>query len=457
MKLTKLKLLFYLSTLALLFCAPAFYNGFPILFPDTSGYIWAGFFNKLQGSRPWLYSGFVRHVSLWETLWLVIFVQGFLTAGVIYLMFKEFYKKEHNSKLFILYSVIIGSTTAVSFHVSRLMPDVFTPIMFLLFILLLLEKNLSKKEKIIAIILFVVSSAMHNAHLIMNVGIILVLLFGALFKDIRAKYARVGITRKKMTWLTLCIICTHLFTCTIHYSKGNEFVATKGGSIFLFARLCDFGIAQAYLKEHCGGDLQGGICEHPRELSYAINFLWYKNSYLSENGGWIEKNEVYFGELTKKILKTPKYFKAYMIRSIEATFMQFLLFDYSPVEPNIRWVTGIIKDYYPLYFLEACNSRQVKNSYNQNYVDANNLTQRVVLFISALLVLLLCWDPKVSEKQKALTLLIIFYLLINAFLAAATSGVFDRYQSRVVWLITLPAFWFVCNKIHQRKLFVKID
>jgi hypothetical protein len=457
MNLTNIKQCFYLSIIALLFCAPAFYNGFPILFSDTSGYIWAGFTNKMQGSRSWMYSGFIRHVSLWETLWLVIFVQGLLTAGVIYLMFKEFYKGKHKSKLFIIYSAIIGSTTAVSFHVSRLMPDVFTPLMFLLFILLLLEKNLNRKERIMAIFLFFITSAMHNAHLIMNVGIILVLVCGALFKEMRMKYARAGITRKKITYLTLCIICTHLFTCTLHYSKGNKFVATKGGAIFLFARLCDFGIAQAYLKERCGGDLHGGICEHSSELSYAINFLWHKNSYLSENGGFIEKNEIYFEDLTKKILKTPKYFKAYIIRSIEATFMQFFTFGYSPVEPDIQWVTGRIKDYYPSYLLAAYSSKQVRNNYNRNDVDVNNLTQRVVLFISALLVLLLFWDPNVSEKQKILTLLIVFYLLINAFLTAATSGVFDRYQSRVVWLITLPAFWFVCNKISQNKLLNKKD
>lgn len=450
MKITKLEFIIYLIIIALLFCAPAFYNGFPILFPDTSSYIWTGFTNEVQGSRPWLYSGFIRHISLWETLWLVVFVQGLLIAGVIYLMFKEFYKGVHKSKLFILYSFVIGTSTAVSFHVSRLMPDIFTPIVVLMFILLLLEKHLNKKERIAAIFLFIIASAMHNAHLIMNVGMISLLVLGSLFKRLRTKYTKVGITRKKVAWLTLWMICTHLFTCTIHYSKGGRFEATKGGSIFLFARLCDFGIPQAYLKEHCGEDFTGELCEHSSKIFYGGDFLWNPNSFFNKNGGWTKENEAYYGALTKKILQRPKYFKAYLVRSIETTFMQFLYFDYSPVENNIEWVTGAVVDYYPMYTAAVKGSRQVTNQYNQNYIDANNLIQQTLLFISALLTLLLLWSPKVSERQKVLTLLIILNLLINAFIAAATSGVYDRYQSRVMWLITLPVFWFVCNHFQPK-------
>lgn len=453
MKLTKLELLLYLSIIALLFCAPAFYNGFPILFPDTASYINAGFIDKVQGSRPWLYSGFIRHISLWETLWLVVFTQGFLMAGTVYLMFKEFYQGQSRNKLFIFYSLIIGTTTAVSFHVSRLMPDIFTPIVILLFGLMLLEKHLSRKEKIFAIILFIAASGMHNSHLVMNIGMILLVIFGSLFKALRVHYQSLGITKKRVGWLTLCVVITHLFTCTLHYSKSGEFVATRGGSIFLFARLCDFGIVQSYLEEHCGEDLNGGICDHPGKLYYAGNFLWHKNSYLNKSGGWSKHNEAYFGELTKKILTTPKYLKAYIIRSIEATFIQFFTFGYSPVEPHIKWVTGSVKLYYPMYILAANGSRQIQDDYNPNYVDINNIIQQITIFIATLFVLLLLWSPKVSNEQKGLTLLIIFGLFINAFIGAATSGVFDRYQSRVNWLLTLPAFWFVCKGISNSKFF----
>lgn len=453
MKLTKLELWLYSSIIALLFCAPAFYNGFPLLFPDTSSYITAGFLNKVQGSRPWFYSGFVRHVSLWETLWLVVFVQGLLVAGVLYLMFKEFYKGAYRGKLYILYSLIIGTTTAVSFHVSRLMPDIFTPIVILLFSLLLLEKHLSRKERIFAVVLFVLATSVHNAHLIMNVGMLLVLLFGSAFKSLRIKYKALGITRKKVGTLVLWVVCTHLTVCSVHYTMNGKFAATKGGSIFLFARLYDFGIAQAYLEEHCNGDLEGKICDSQKKIYYSGTFLWHKDSYLNKSGGWSDENEAYFGELTKKILTTPKYLKAFIIRSIETTFMQLIKFEYTPVAPNTKWVTRVIEEYYPMYHLSASGSRQMQNVYNQNYVDFNNIVQQTVLFIAALLILFLFWSSGVSDKHKALTLLIIFGLIVNAFIAAATSGVYDRYQSRVAWLITLPAFWFVCHYVSQRELF----
>lgn len=453
MKLTKLELWLYSCCLALFFCIPAFYNGFPLLFPDSSTYINSGFINKVSGSRPWFYSGFIRHVSLFETLWLVVFGQGLLIAGVIYLMFKEFYKGANKEKLYVFYSLIVGATTAVSFHVSRLMPDIFTPIVILLFILLLLEKHLNWKERIFAVLLFIIASGMHNAHLVMTVGMILVLFFGSLFKSLRAEYKLLGITKKRVGLLLLWIVCTHLSVCTVHYSMSGKFVATKGGSIFLFARLYDFGIAQAYLKEHCGEDLEGKICENQKKIFYSGTFLWHKDSYLNKNGGWTAENEAYFGELTKKILTTPKYLKSFLIHSVEATFMQLFKFEYSPIAPNIKWVTKAVESYYPMYLPAADGSLQMKNVYNKNYVDFNNIVQQFVLFISVLLILFLFWSSNVSKEQKALTLLLLFALLINAFIAAATSGAYDRYQSRVNWLITLPVFWFVCNRLGQMEFF----
>ncbi len=88
------RLWIYVILISLVFCIPAFYNGFPLLYSDTSGYINSGFGNYLGTMRAWLYGGFLRHISLWESLWLVVFVQGIFVACIIYLMFKYFFKKK---------------------------------------------------------------------------------------------------------------------------------------------------------------------------------------------------------------------------------------------------------------------------------------------------------------------------------------------------------------------------
>jgi hypothetical protein len=433
---------------ALILCVPAFYNGFPLMFPDTTPYLETGFENKVGDARVWLYGGFLRHVSLWETLWLVVFVQGLLVTGSIYLMFKYFFKGPYSMRLTILYMIVVGSTTAISFHVSMLMPDVFTPIVILSFSLLLLAKNMSRRDTFIAIFLFVFASAMHNSHLILNIGVLILIGLSMVVKNWRLAWNGLGVSRRKLFLLLGLVFCAHISVCTLHYSKGGEFKATRGSEVFLFARLCDFGIAQSYLAEHC--EVQNyTICPMAGRLNLGRNFLWTWKSPLYKTGGWTIEGEEYYRRLVKDILTTPKYLKKYIIKSIEATLMQFFYYDIDPLGEMRNEVkgSGVIKVYFRSYDLAAVNNRQFKKTYTSTFIERQNVVQQFVIGIAALLLLLLLWDEKYSRRQKIVAGILLVGMLVNAFIVGATSGVYDRYQSRVAWLITLPAFWFICAKI----------
>jgi hypothetical protein len=450
MKWNFLQKISYFLVAVLILCIPAFYNGFPLLFPDTTPYMETGFENKIGDARVWLYSGFLRHVSLWETLWLVVFVQGILIAGTIYLMFKYFFRYAYTMKFAILYTIFIGLTTAVSFHVSMLMPDLFTPIVILSFSLLLLGKDMSRRDTAIAVFLFVFSSAMHNSHLILNLGILILISLSMAFKAWRAGWNSLGVNRRKIVLLVTLVFGTYIGVCTLHYSKGGEFKATRGSQVFLFARLCDFGIAQSYLKEHCG-EQKYTICPNVGKLNLGRNFLWTWQSPLYKTGGWTEEGEAYYGQLVTDILTTPKYFKKYVIKSVEAMFMQFFYYEMDPLGEMRNKVkdSGLIKVYFESYDLAATNSRQFKKTYSTTFIERQNMVQQFVIGSSALLLLLLLWDEKYSRRQKVVVGVLLVGMLINAFIVGATSGIYDRYQSRVAWLITLPAFWYACSKIEE--------
>lgn len=68
----------------------AFANRYPLIFPDIYGYINHGFSNTLSLDKPHTYSFFIRHLSLKESLWLVIFVQGFILSFIIYKFLQKF-------------------------------------------------------------------------------------------------------------------------------------------------------------------------------------------------------------------------------------------------------------------------------------------------------------------------------------------------------------------------------
>lgn len=460
MKLSWLQCVCLFIILALTLCIPAFYNGFPLLFSDSIGYVSSGFSDYIGNTRLWLYGGFIRHISLWETLWLVIFAQGLIVTGTVYLMFKYFFRKKFTEISFVVYLFLVSATTALSYHVSMIMPDIFTPIVILSFCILLLATEVSKKDYIITIFLFLLSSGMHNSHTLLNLIMISVIVFGSLIKKWRPTYQRQGITFRKIVAMIALVFASYLTTCTIQYSRGSDFAGTRGGGIFLFARLCDFGLAQSYLREHCE-ELDNDICNHIDGLGLGRHFLWSWDSYLNkvDHWNWSEEKIAFYNDLCWRILTKPKYLKKYVVRCVEATFMQLIYFDYNN-QADLHVVKGsgfleTLKLHFPDYNLAFIDSRQIVGLYSSEEINLANSIQKIVLYLSALIVLLfLFFDNKYSEKQKAIVWVLLLGILANAFIVGAASGVYDRYQGRVAWLITLPAFWWLWSQMEglQSKL-----
>lgn len=448
MQWTRLEKISYFLVAVLVLCIPAFYNGFPFLFPDTEGYVSTGFRNVVGAARVWLYGGFLRHISLLETVWLVVFAQGIIVSSTIYLAFKYFLKNKYTYNFFIVYVIVIGSTTGLAFHVSMLMPDIFTPVVVLSFALLLFAKDFSIRDQVLTVILFVMGIGMHNSHIILCLGLILCIIGTYGFKCWRIYYHRLNVSLKKIGFIIALILFSHLSICTLHYSLGGDFTTTRGSQIFLFARLCDFGIAQSYLEESCETS-QDPICEHISMLNKSNTFLWgdKTKSYLNRTGGFSTENEVYYAALNKDILTTPKYLKKYIIKSIEAMFMQFFTYKTRVPEEAYGINNGWVKAYYPTYEIAAQNSRQSNKRYTSTSMERENAVESFVLGFAILLFLFFLWSKEVSNRQKSVAIFMLMALLINAFIAGATSGVYDRYQSRVAWLLTLPAFWYLCAKI----------
>ena len=70
----------------------AFANKYPFLYSDTCTYLDGGFDHQVNNMRPITYGLFMRHVSLLESLWLVVFVQALMVSWLIHLFFATFSK-----------------------------------------------------------------------------------------------------------------------------------------------------------------------------------------------------------------------------------------------------------------------------------------------------------------------------------------------------------------------------
>lgn len=436
---------------ALLFCSFGFSNGFPLHFPDTMSYLVSGFKNETQASRPVYYGWFLRHVSLFETLWLVIIAQGLLLGGTLFYSFKYLLKKSVEPWMFLGYIMVIAFFTTVSMHASMLMPDVFTPIAMLIFLILFFGDPISKRDLWILRILFIVSVGMHNAHLWIMVLGILFLMAGAVLPAVRSIYQDLGLSFRKFASMWALIISCNLILSSAHFALGGGFTAGRGGSIFLFSRLIDLGIAKSYLKDYCEDD-NYALCPYKEKFPPGAGFLWAKGSPLYEIGGWAPETEEEMGRLIGDIFTTPQYIKRYVIRCLEESMIQLLDYDFSPetvprkMDLNFSGITS----WYPSYSYRYWCTKQARGYYTMSYFRISNLVQNTLMLISLFTLILLFFDKKYSQRQKLIALVLLVLIYANAFISVAASGIFERYQSRVNWLITLPAFWFMLDFYWKR-------
>lgn len=444
---------FLLLILSLFFCIPAFYNGSALLFPDSIGYIQGGFENTPIEQRVWTYAAFIRHLSLAETLWSVVFLQALITVGSIYLVYKYLFQVKR-AFYWVLCVISVAVTTAAAFHCSRVMPDFFTPLLILHAALLLWGKPMSRRDHWWCVLLLLLSLSTHNSHIVIAILLLLTVGIGSLWKPVRQLYQTAGLDWKRVGTVISTVVASLLLTSTLHWSVGGGFRPTEGGGIFLFARLCDFNIPQDYLKEHCGSQPESKVyqklCAHP-DFSLGGYFLWISlPSSIYEQGGWTEENKRIYGSAAKDMLTTPKYFFRYISRTAETTLMQFFYIDYDPLrEVEGKYTGHPVQDYYPHYKVDILRSRQEMANYNRVDTGFKNSLQQVVFFLSLFILLVAFLTLDLSASTKIAILFILMGLLVNAFIMAATSGVYDRYQSRVAWLITLPAFWLLCNWAEQ--------
>src|SRR4051812_5172804 len=121
-----IKFLIFVCTGAFCLMLDAFYNGFPLVYSDTSTYIASGFELESPFDRPITYGLFLRIFSLnGLSLWFVIFFQSLILSYLIFLVVQLVIRQESFLMFGLLTIILLSLFTGVSWTVSQLMPDVF--------------------------------------------------------------------------------------------------------------------------------------------------------------------------------------------------------------------------------------------------------------------------------------------------------------------------------------------
>jgi hypothetical protein len=405
----------------------AIWNGYPLVYSDTSTYLSSGFVLDTPIDRPITYGLFMRVCSLngWS-LWGVVLAQSLLLAHVLGLTLRSL-----GVTIVWIRSAVIGVmaiTTGLPFITGQLITDVFTPILFVTLFLLLWDRGGERKERIMLFLLFLLSYAMHMSHIaIVGVVLVSVLVFSPILR-------RFGAMPKLATLIVLVVL-------SVAGTLAMGPSLSKSKNTFFAAKMAEHGILQRYLEKQCGSeDLI--LCERLGSIPYSADaFLWADDSpkhlYPDRRTMEAEFAQIRAGSFADGELRW-MHVKAAVI-SIGQQLTRFAVGDGNGSFGPGTLLFERVEAYVPGEVGMYSRSRQMdKEGFMGSMVLFNAWYDWVMaLCLLAIIILSFYWRRSIGDRSTlsiALVYLLIAYVL-NAAVNAGLVMVADRFGTKMAWCI----------------------
>ncbi|WP_462281019.1 hypothetical protein [Salinivirga cyanobacteriivorans] len=435
----------------LLLIVIALYNGYPLLAPDSFEYIRTGFGVYVK-HRPILYSLFVRHISLAHSLWIVVFVQGFILSWVMNFFISKFsnYKLNLFHKLTIL--LLMVYFTGVSWYTSQIMPDIFSGVALLIFVIVLLRK-LTVTQLCLFSFLLLFAIATHNSNLLFFTASTIILgLYGLLTKQFRKKHFLLNQYYVLLfivfaSWLVIPLINTTLVQKD--FSHNNKFV-------FYAGTMVETGLMKRVLDDNCA-QKDWKLCQYKDDLPpHKGKFLWSSNSPLAKMGGW-KKSEKELKDIAIESFKL-RYWPLHFYNLIKNTTRQLfnvrigkLLFNFQ----NTKDKKKTIKTYFSEDFWNFYASKQNYSMIKFRFANNRQIVGLMVLLPFFLLILNILKD-KIKWAELHPLFIVMFLFVMNAATVSFLGGVSSRYQGKIHWILLFVIIITILNLLPKFKYYRRL-
>jgi hypothetical protein len=206
---------------------------------------------------------------------------------------------------------------------------------------------------------------------------------------------------------------------------------------FLMARFLADGPAREFLQQHCAGS-SWVICRHVGHLpEFEWMFLW-KPDGIWQTSSLEERQELSREEMPLVRATLRAYPMQQAQRSLENFGEQMVtlgLYHYADTDSVPRAVLDrVMPGLYDVYQ----KTRQRRDLLHESFFRV--LYPAVAWLSLGVALLLLPWTFRSGQTRlAALTVVVLFVVPANAFVTGVLSGVYARYQDRVVWLWPLLA------------------
>jgi hypothetical protein len=408
----------------------ALYNGYPTVFSDTGGYLLTGkFFVALAPFRAPGYAVFTYLTSLGISAWYTIAAQAAVVAYVLYetCIFLVDGDRKFADLCFLAIVCALVALTSLPWVVSLVMPDAFAAVLFLCAFLLAFATELSVMQRFALAVIFAVSVAAHSS--LFPIAVLFVATLAVLRAFSSARWAELP-KRSVLAWLLVPIVAAGLFTVELNREMGLGFQLSPSRSAFLLARLFGDGLASDFLHESCPQS-RFISCHYLSHLPTSQeHFLFWDPLYPElRDGHEDEMEEIVRGTILAYPLR-------FAISSAKETVLQLITLRTGDEIRSFgarEWNNGVIPQVFPGDAQQFVNSRE----YHDRLVPLANAAAVLdtTVFWASLAICLLIAGTGRFTRVNVFFYSATAYLLINATICATFAGVYDRYQSRVAWII----------------------
>ena len=431
---------------------PALYNRYPMLYPDSLTYIGDGstvaravFLHRLSdyyGMRSFIYSLGILPWHWNITLWPVVVLQAIITAWLIWLVVRSIFQRD-SVTLYLILTLTLAILTSVGWFVCLIMPDILAPALCLsIYLLIFASDSLSRTERIGVILITWWAIASHASHLILAVWMCVAL---TVVVFLQSRLIRRSL--KTIAPLVCIVMAAVIAQLTLHgYLYGTP---TLNGDRppFLMARIIADGPGKTYLQQHCA-NLDWAICDHVNKLpDDEDDFFWAKDG-VWQTADHTDQQRMLHEEVPL-VLATLYAYPRQQIAVSASNFWRQLTTYYLGAFDATDYISEDIGDVLPRGRSTYLNTRQAKDALP---TEAFSTIQQWTVITSLLVIIALTtYTWRRSPRLAGLTIVIICTVIPNAFITGVLSGIDDRYQSRVIWLLPFLAGLFIIHYVEHRR------
>ncbi len=399
---------------ALLLAWPALVNGYPIVFSDTHAFLVQAGEPRMVWDKPWAYGPFLLALHGNTTLWLPLAGQALILSHVLWLLAASLGQATPLRHVLLGGALAVGS--AAPWVASLLMPDMFAPVVVLGLYLLAFPGGVGRWQLGWIAGLVACAIAFHLSHLVLAAACLAVIL--VLRGRMRA-FVPFGVA-----------VCVLLASNVVGYGR---FALSPYGVVFALARLSADGNVAPVLARRCPA-VGWHMCAWRGRLPADSNvFLWDgAGPVWTAPGGPAglapEAAAIVAAAIGDDPLGIARSVLANGFRQIGRVGLGDTL------RPD--WLEGSITGSLGAYF-----PAQELARFRAGLQARGGLAGVAAPFTAphaALLILAALAAPLVPRRLWPLGALVVVGVVANAFATGALSGVFDRYQARIAWLVLLP-------------------